>query len=182
MKVELHKQAIALLEKRYNILFATDCQQFDTNPAQLQQWLEPFKHKKFSADDKILLVHMDTDYYDPLLNFGLIPVNTVRIFLNLDIPLHAMLFVTNHFGISREFDQLLIDHHPADRPKVIETLLSNRLLTENLDFVQPPGFTKIEKPAVCMMRQARSHRIAFFNFLKNHNLLDKIAVSQHFNA
>lgn len=182
MNVELHRKALDLLQERFNIVFAADCREFDTDPSKLQEWLEPFRYREFAVDEKILLVHMDTDYYDPLLQFGLIPINTVRIFLNLDISLSNLLFVTNHFGIGREFDLLLAGHHPADRPRVIETLLTPMLLAENYDFICTPEFDQIEKNAVCMMQRARSHRVAFYNFLINHCLFDKVAVSQHFNA
>ena len=115
MDVELHQAAKNAIQDRFNIVFATNCKKFDLDPYKLQHDLTSFQHHVFSPNDKILLVHMDTDYYDPAVKFGLIPLNVVRIFSNLDIPLHALLFVTNHFGIRKEFDQLLCDQHPADR-------------------------------------------------------------------
>ena len=182
MDVELHQQAKQQLETAFNILFATDCRNFDLDPRRLERELALFQNRGFSPTDKILLVHMDTDYYDPLLKFGLVPINVVRVFENLDIPLHALLFVSNHFGIHKEFDQLLEHRHLADRPRVIETFLTPTLLAESYDFVPEPCFDHIEKRALCMMGQSRSHRVAFYNFLVNNDLFDKVAVSQHFNA
>lgn len=182
MDVELHQAAKNAIQDRFNIVFATNCKKFDLDPYKLQHDLTSFQHHVFSPNDKILLVHMDTDYYDPAVKFGLIPLNVVRIFSNLDIPLHALLFVTNHFGIRKEFDQLLCDQHPADRPLIVETLLTPLLLAENYDVMPLPSFDQIEKNALCMMNRARSHRVAFYNFLVNNHLLDRVAVSQHFNA
>jgi hypothetical protein len=182
MNVELYQTAMNLLQSRFDIKFAMNCRDFDLDPELLIRMLRPYQNQHFGVNEKILLVHMDTDYYDPLLPCGLIPINVVRIFKQLDISFSKLLFVTNHFGISREFDQLLSDQHPNDRPILIETLLSRTLLPnlcKNLDTI---SFDQIEKSAVCMMSTQRSHRLAFYNFLINNNLSDKVAISQNFNA
>lgn len=181
-KVELHQSAVAYLQSRLNILLSMDCREFDTDLQVLIDNLEQFKTHVFSPQDKILLVHMDTDYYDPLLPYGMIPINVVRIFKNLDIPLHALLFVTNHFGIRSEFENLVKDHHPLDRPKVVETLLSPTLLSESQYQLCEPAFDDIERSAICMMNKSRSHRLALFNFFLDNDLQEKIAISQNFNV
>ena len=181
--IELHKKLLALLESQFNIKFAINCRDFDTQPEVLIEKLTLFQNQVFSPTDKILLVHMDTDYYDPLLPCGTIPINVTRIFKNLDIPIHAILFVTNHFGIKKEFDYLLKDHHFKDRPTIIETLLSPILFPSEIQETNNEiSFDAIEKSAICMMSKKRSHRVAFYNFLTNNNLLDKVAISQNFDA
>lgn len=180
--LELHTQAIDYLTSKFNIKFAVNCRYFDLNPEMLVNKLAQFQGKEFAINDKILLLHMDTDYYDPLLPCGTIPINVVRIFKNLNISLSCLIFVTNHFGISKEFNFLLADHHLNDRPLIIETLMSPGLLNEKFKAFEPISVDQIEKSAVCMMGQERSHRVAIYNFLIDHSLLDKIAVSQHFNA
>jgi hypothetical protein len=182
-KVELDQEALALLKSKFNIKLALDCRKFDTNPDLLVEQLSIYQGQYFNQQDKILLVHMDTDYYDPLLPAGLIPINVTRIFKNLDIPFCSLIFVTNHYGIGREFDFLLKDYHELDRPTVIETLLSPALLSDRDNHKLPQiSFNEIEKPGLCMMNKERSHRVAFYNFLRNNKLFDKIAVSQHFNV
>lgn len=181
--VELHQEVIDLLKLKFNIKLALNCRTFDTNPDFLIENLIAFQGQYFNQQDKILLVHMDTDYYDPLLPAGIIPINVTRIFKNLDIPFHSLIFVTNHYGISREFDLLLKDQCINDRPTVIETLLSRLLLSDDdYDKLLLPSFDQVEKPGICMMSKSRSHRVAFYNFLRNNKFFDKIAVSQHFNV
>jgi hypothetical protein len=75
----------------------------------------------------------------------------------------------------------LKDQHPADRPKIVETLLSPLQLSEAAHKAEI-DFDQIEKSGLCMMNQSRSHRVALYNFFIKNNLLDKIAVSQHFNV
>ena len=180
--IELHRRVVELLKSRFNILYACNCREFDTQPAVLEAVLQAYQNRHFDLRDKILLVHMDTDYYDALLPCGLIPINVVRAFRNSDIPMHALLFVSNHFGIQKEFDLLLSEQHPKDRPTILQTLLAPKLLPEFFEITDAITFDQIEKPAVCMMNQSRSHRVAFYNFLRHNGLLSQVAVSQNFNA
>jgi len=181
MTVELHKSALKHLESKFNLLLKLDARKFDLNWELLLEKLKQIKVDKFSSNDRILICHMDTDYYDPILPVGTIPNNLIRCFKSLDIPMYLLLFVTNHYGISREFDLLLANHHLQDRPTVVETLLCRLFLSEtsyatdtNLDI------DKIEKSGLCMARLQRAHRVAILNFFKNNNLLDYIAVSAKF--
>ena len=181
--VELHQSAISYLNSCFDIKLAINCREFDVVPQVLINKLKKYQGRSFGTKEKILLVHMDTDYYDPLLPCGTIPINLIRIFKNLDISLSSILFVSNHFGIKKEFDHLLRDHHPMDRPQVVQTLLSPQLLKERLvDKDMALDFESIQKSAICMMGKSRSHRVALYNFFVDNNLFDKIAVSQHFSV
>lgn len=180
---ELHLSALQEIKKKFNVLLSLDCRQFDSNYQQLIDSLNTVKKNQYQPTDRILIVHMDTDYYDKLLPFGLLPVNIIRIFKSMDIPLYLLLFVTNHIGIKKEFDALLPNQSIHDFPTVIETLLSKLLLsdyadlnTHNIDF----NFDKIEKAGLCMLGRKRSHRTAMCNFLKNNNLLDAVALKTNF--
>jgi len=182
IETELHKKALDFLKHHFKIKLSIDCREFDMQPHLLTKKLQCFQNLSFDNKEKIVLVHMDTDYYDSCVKYGTIPINVVRTFKNLNISLQALLFVTNHIGLSKEFDCLLKDQHPNDRPMIVETLLSGLLLPEPSDDLPEIKFDQIERAGICMMNQARSHRIAFYNFVLDNDLLDKIAVSQHFNA
>lgn len=179
--IELHDNALKHLESKFNLILKLDARQFDLNWKQLLIKLNQVKIKEFSQNDRILICHMDTDYYDPLLPTGIIVNNLIRCFQLVDIPLYLLLFVTNHYGISHEFDLLLANHHPNDRPTVVETLLSKLFLLQS-DYKNPTALAvdQIEKPGLCMVGNQRSHRVAILNFFKNNNLLDRIAVSANF--
>lgn len=183
MNLELHLSALQEIKKKFNVLLSLNCRQFDSNYQLLIDNLSAIKKDQFQPTDRILIVHMDTDYYDKLLPCGLLPVNIIRIFKSMDIPLYLLLFVTNHIGIKKEFDALLPTQSTCDFPTVIETLLSNTLLSDyanvnihDIDF----DFDKIEKAGLCMLGQHRSHRVALCNFLRNNNLLDTVALKTNF--
>lgn len=181
MIVELHDKAIDMLNKKFNILFAIDCREFDTNYQILDSLLRDVKKDHFNFNDRVLLVHMDTDYYDPLLPCGLLPINIIRLFKQHNIPLFLLLFVTNHIGIKKEFKLLLHNQPTDDYPTIVESLLSKMLLTDSIDLDFNIDTDLIEKAGLCMMGVKRSHRVALCNFLKNNNLLDKVALQTNFN-
>jgi len=178
--IELHKDAIEMVNQKFNIVFSTNCRNFDCDLQQLSNLIDKHKKDIFLPNDRILLSHMDTDYYDDLLPCGLLIINLIRMFKQKNIPLYLILFVTNHYGIKKEFDMLLQEHHINDRPTVVETLLSPSLLST--DFNKDFEFVveSIEKPGLCMMGHQRSHRVALSNFLKNQNLLPMVALKTNF--
>lgn len=181
MNIELHKTALAHLESKFNILLKLNVRKFDYDWTVLLENLKQIKTTNFSSNDRILICHMDTGYYDPLLPVGIITINLIRCFQLLDIPMYLLIFITNHYGISQEFNLLLADHPLQDRPTIIETLLSSRLLSEN-GYEQKTllNAERIEKPGLCMVGAQRSHRVALLNFFKNNNLSNSIAISANF--
>lgn len=178
--VELHPTALSLLDKRFNLLLQLDARSFDSQWSTLSIQLDKIKKESFCPNDRILITHMDTDYYDEVVPYGLLIINLLRMFKNKDIPLYVLLVVTNHYGIKKEFDNLLISQHKKDRPTVIETLLSPRLLSNNFIIDTQFDFHKIEKAGLSMMGKQRSHRVALCNFFVDSQLLDKIALTTNF--
>jgi hypothetical protein len=178
--IELNNQALSMLDKKYNLLLKIDARQFDNNWQLLSDKLDSIKKESFLPNDRILIAHMDTDYYDELLPCGLIIINLVRMFKNKDIPLYLLLLVTNHYGINKEFDLLLVDHHKKDRPTIIETLLSQLLLSNNFVLEDDCRIDQIEKAAMSMIGRQRSHRVALCNFIADSNLLNQVALQTNF--
>jgi len=180
MTKELYPEAVDIINKKFNVLLSMDGRDFDTNLETLSVKLDAIKKDSYQVNDRILIVHMDTDYYDPLLPTGLMTLNLIRMFKSKDIPLYLLLFVTNHYGIRREFELLLKDQHPNDWPTVVESMLSLDILSKKLGPVPELTFDKIEKSGICMMGKQRSHRVALCNFLKNNQLLSTVALKTNF--
>jgi hypothetical protein len=123
---------------------------------------------------------MDTDYYDPLLPCGNFIINLIRIFKDKQIPFFTLLFITNHFGIHREFDKLLSDYDLSDRPTIVQSLLSPVLLSKDINTNIKIDLNNIQMQGICMMGTKRTHRIGVLNYFKKNNLLSKIAVNSNF--
>jgi hypothetical protein len=179
--IELHQEALNIVHEKFNVLFEIDCRSFDTNYQVLTDLINQVKKDRFDHKDRIVLVHMDTDYYDPLLPCGLLIINIIRIFKKHQLPLFLLLFITNHFGIKTEFKTLLQEHPMEDWPTIVETLLSKTLLVSKFDTQLVNDFNSIEKQGLCMIGIKRSHRIALCNFLQDNNLLNNVALKTNFN-
>jgi hypothetical protein len=177
---DLNIRGMSFLDINYFLLLKIDVREFDNNWQLLSDKLDSIKKESFLHNDRILIVHMDTDYYDELLSCGLMVINLLRMFQNKYIPLYLLLFVTNHYGISKEFDFLLTTCHKKDRPTIIETLLSRYLLSNNFVLDSDCRIDQIEKAAISMMGQQRSHRVALCNFIADSNLLDQVALQTNF--
>lgn len=179
--LELHKSAKKYLHEKFNIILELNCRDFDCNVQILLDALKNIKVDTFMPRDRIVISHMDTDYYDPLLPCGLVILNIVRCMKLVDIPFANLIFITTHFGIKKEFDLLLADQHHADRPTVIETLLCPGVLATHYAHTTLMDVEQIEKQSLCLLGKQRSHRVALYNFLKN-NLHDKVALATNFQS
>jgi len=161
---------------RYNVLAHIRSQDFDYDPLKLEQLLSEKKKESFDSDDRVIIEHMDTDYYHPELKHGIFLRNMLNAFYKIDIPTFVLLLFTNHFGIKDEIDDILIDSN--DEPTVIETFIYKPHILERYDDypLQPE---RITMPAVCMMAGTpRSHRHALYDHMVKNHLTDLIAVSK----
>jgi len=165
------------IKAKYNIIGHLNIIQFDSNFHELVEFLDEIRKDKFEENDRILIEHFDTDFY-PSNNdsFGIFLYNLVEAFLKSNTPLYILLFLTNHFGIKREFDTLLRNHNKNDYPSIIETFISTKSYPSDFTFAHDNS--NIHKHAICMMSGTeRSHRSAIYNKMNEFKLLSKIAVS-----
>jgi hypothetical protein len=169
-----------LLTERFNILGEFDLVAYDNDFAMLNNHLTACKPPSFNVDDRIIIIHYDTDYYMPNSKYGMAIHNLVKTFIAVDISLAVVIFITNHVNIHQDFEDLIpskfreynfphiIDNfitvfHPAD-------LIANQM--QNITFTND-----ISHSAVCMMGGKRIHRNIMFNEFTKHKLLDNIMCS-----
>ena len=166
--------------QKFNIVAAIQLNHTDENFEKLKEILESTRKEAFDPNDRYLIAHADTDYYLPECPYGLAIFNLVRTFLNLDIPLNTLLFVTNHYGIRREFEILIPnDMHEHNFPTIIDNCLSCFTVTSLAHGMTEPAVDaqSITHHGVSMLGVARVHRNILFNELKQHDLLEYYAVS-----
>lgn len=178
MTVPMHRRIDPLLlkrlEDRYQILDVLVLWEFDRDQDSMCRALQPFCQRRWNSDEKLVINHFDTDFY--WHGHGLVLNNLFTVWQRLDIPLHAMIFYTNHIGISREIEDLLLDH-AQDRPWVIETVLDPLTYRSQRYVDQDPALDAVKMHAVCLMNgQPRSHRLATFQHLQ-HLTPDRVAMT-----
>jgi len=163
----VHPDWMSALEKKYNILDVFILHKFDYQFEQLHQRLQTIKKAQFSSQDRIVVVHFDTDYY--IHNtFGINLINLFTVWESVDIPLHTMLIYTNHPGLRQEIDTLCQNHHVEDRPTIIETFINQLSFQPNTYLTEPElCVNEIEYHGLALMGAPRSHRYALYNHIQH---------------
>jgi hypothetical protein len=163
-----------IIYAKYQVLDHIDFKWVDHDFSLLEQRLQQIKKDYFEPNARIIIEHMDADYYLDEFAYGLGLYNLFTAFRNVDIPLFTMLLFTNCFGIQKEIRRLAPDD--KDRPTVIETFITNTHYSKSFDPVDL-SIDQIQRAGICMMGQPRVHRHAMYNFLQKENLLEQVATS-----
>tara|TARA_B100000902_G_scaffold264009_1_gene250148 strand:- start:9029 stop:9616 length:588 start_codon:yes stop_codon:yes gene_type:complete len=162
----------------YNILDTINFVEFDHNFDGLRSRLNKIKRQEYNVNDRIIIEHHDTDYYNnKILRYGLNLYNVFTVIQELDMPCFVFLFFTNHFGLQQEVDAILKDHPSEDRPTIIETFITTSHYNSDLVEDLPVNAQDIKHAGLSMMGASRSHRYSLYNYLNTNNLLDSVKVS-----
>jgi hypothetical protein len=162
---ELPTKIFDLLHQRYNVLDHISFLEFDFEFDILRSRLSKCTKDSFDNKDRIIVEHMDTDYYFDECCVGVNLRNFFGIVRELDISPSVFIFYTNHFGISKEIDQLCTNKN--DRPTVIESFLSKLHYSQEHTHPIALNADQIQYHALCMMVLKRSHRNAMYNAIKD---------------
>jgi len=144
---------------------------YDNNPAELYNKLFSLKKDSFEVDEKIVIVHPDTDYYYFNCPIGFAINNLFNCWKEADLPFNTMLLIANHSHLSQAIKSYY-KINEYDHPTVISEFFNYDTIQRNLTepFTNPIDITY---PAVCFNGGAqRPHRIKIYQYLKKYNLLD----------
>jgi hypothetical protein len=167
MNLEIPPEVLNAIRQKYNVRCHLSFLDFDFNFDILKTRLNQYKESQSSDNDRIIVEHMDTDYYFSECSVGVNLRNFFGVVQELDISYSRFIFYTNHFGLSREIDLLCRHSDPQDRPLVIESFLSTvHHKSESINLIEC-NFDCIQFHAVCMMVLKRSHRNAMYNAIKD---------------
>ena len=161
------------LYSKYKILGHLEFKMFDEDFSVLEDYLRKLKKDSFDFNERIIIEHVDCDFYLPEFPYGFNLYNLITAFRTVDIPLFTLLLFTNHFGIHKELSKLCAD---GEYPTVIETFIIDPHWTDSYSPVSV-NVDAIKMPAISMLGQNRSHRNTLYHFLKENNLLSYVAVS-----
>lgn len=172
------------LEKKFEIIDHFSFLDFDYRFDWLVERLNQNKKDYYKQNEKIIIEHLDTDYYFEYCDVGINLRNFFELLSNLDVSPSLFIFYTNHFGLKKEIDKLCYGFYEYDRPLIIESFIGN--LHYNPDGIEDVicDFNKIKYNALCMMNEKRSYRSALYNALKNidsSKLIIQITKNYHAN-
>ena len=179
--LRLSQEVVNIITEKYNILDFIDLVDF-MDPEKLSSALEKYNSHEFLHNERLVILHHDTDYYELINTTGYHVYNFFRLCANFDISLNHILFVTNHYGIKDEIRNVEKNICNSSDVKVIYT-------AQWYDF---PGYEDIESakkyhnmytPQVlysCLNGQIRMHRLLLLSLLNEKHLLEKGMISYHF--
>ena len=171
---EIPDRVLELLKTKFNIIGHLSFLEFDSDFDILKNNLLSVHRKNFSIKDKIIIEHLDTDFYYPESTIGINLRNFFTIVEQVDIPLNVFVFYTNHFGIQREFDIICKNKHSADRPILLESFISKMHYPESNYKQVSVNHDTITCSALSLIHGTRSHRHALYNHISQ---CDNIAIN-----
>lgn len=160
------------------ILDTINLVELDHNPNLIYQRLLKYKKSVYQHNEKIIVIHKDTEYFYFNHPTGFSLYNLFSCWRDLDIPYSTMILCSNYHDLNRAVDPFIVNQQ--DRPLIIDSLLNH----QSYDFLKHefPGtqYKDIQYPAACLLGRKRSHRIKILQFLNQNNLLD--LVKTNFNS
>lgn len=178
---DLNSQALDIIKSKYQLVCTVNLVDYDTRWKDLIKILYKFRNATFEHNQRILILHHDTDYYCEKHSIGNSIYNLFKIFAAFNIPCDKIIFLTNHYGIKKEIvhvAKLIANDVP---PTVIYTSLWYDFPYEGTintaPGIEPDPVTQLFH---CLNGKQRMHRIFLLCDLKESGLLDQGIISYHF--
>jgi hypothetical protein len=179
MSKAIHQKVIDLINEKYKILEILNLGYYDCRLAELNQTLQKYQNHVFSPDERIIILHHDTDYYHSNQCVGNNMYNIFHMLAHYDIPMEFVIMFTNHYSIEKELQHLCQKILNRSTPQVIYTMLFF-LFPENLENLPDPKYQEIKNLYCCLNGVERMHRVLTLAYLKEYDLLDQGVISYHF--
>ena len=177
----LNSKFLSAINTRFKVLDVIDLFDYDEDMWKLHAHLKKLKQEEYQANEKIVFLHFDTDFYLQQDQPGFTIQNLHLILADLDIPFAFTLLITNHYGISQQLKSARIGINPSEPKSLpcIETNFQDLLINDGtvVDIKINPD--RINYQYSCLNRSKRSHRAFLLSLLKSRELLVKGLVSYH---
>jgi hypothetical protein len=178
----LDQDVIEIVSNKYCVLEYIALVDYDLDPESLASVLGKYCSYSFGCNEKIIVLHHDTDYYAATSTVGHTVYNFFRLCANFDIAVDNIIFLTNHYGIEQEINKVAVSVCNSNRISVIYTSLwydfPNVSVIQNKNFLCEPE--KICKLYTCLNGKQRMHRLLTLCMLEDADLRDKGIISHHF--
>jgi hypothetical protein len=175
---------IDIIKNQYHIVEMFDMFYLGDRLSELVELLYKYKDACFADNERLVILHHDTDYYVNQNSIGNLIYNLFTLIADFNIPCEKIIFVTNHHGIENEIAESAKNICFSESPKVICT-------NQWADFptLEDLAYDSIEYPNKdilqlyhCMNNKRRSHRVFLLCCLAEAGLLDQGVVSYHFTT
>lgn len=174
----IRSEVLEIVNSQYKVLEIIDLVHFDHQLDKLEELLTVYKDYNFQYNERILILHHDTDYYPSVDSNGFTLYNLVVLLNRFQIPQEHLILFTNHYGIKQEVETLSAQICNTKPMNVIYTSLW-------YDFHHDPSVKLRALPInnlfCCLNGVNRIHRLITLCYLQEHNILQQGMVSYHFS-
>jgi hypothetical protein len=179
MSLLIHQKVIDLVKEKYKLLEILDLVFYDNCLSELDQLLNKYQNYTFAPDERIVVLHHDTDYYPSEDGIGNNIYNLFKLLARNSIPMEFVIMFTNHYGIKSEIHHLCSHIVNQTQPKIIYTALWYDF-PQNLENIPPLVYQNIEYLYTCLNGVERAHRVLTLCYLQQKDLLSQGMISYHF--
>jgi hypothetical protein len=176
--VRIKKSVLDLVLKKYQIIELIDLCEVDHDPRSLVDRLSPHASPQWNPDQKLVILHHETDYYPNINSIGNTVYNFFRLCANFCIPLESIIFFTNHYGLQALLHKFVQEICNETGLTVIETSqwydMPDSSVDSEISDIVP------DKLYACLNGAARRHRVFTLCALSEYGLLPEGIVSYHF--
>ena len=145
--------------------------------------LKELYQENYAPNQKIVIIHDDTDYYYHRNPTGFYIHNLMSILSHVDISPGVLIFLTSHVGLEAGLEPFITNDN--DRPLIIHPLLgfvnSSFVYScsdfELMKFRHCSRDKNIEKNAMCLLGSARSHRVLLYQLMSMFDCFDGVDVN-----
>jgi hypothetical protein len=182
MSQVLQQEAFDLIANRYEILETIELDEYDCDIPKLVNLLNQYQDFVFGVNQRIVILHHDTDYYPSIDGpvVGNTLFNLFTLFGHFNIACEKIVFVTNHYGIQNEINHLAATICNSVAPTAIYTSLWYDFPSVADVPAQARMSDNITSVYCCLNGQQRQHRVLTLCYLQEYNLLKHGAVSYNF--
>lgn len=166
------------IDSNIKVIGVVDLHVADHSCDLLYSTLYKLKKDYYAPDEKIIVLHTDTEYFYHGNNLGFTTHNLFSCWRNLNIPFHVMVMYTTQFGIHQSIDPFIVS--TADTPTIVPIVVDDRCWINICNFPKFEVKKNILYPAVCLLGRSRNHRVKMFQYLAKHNLFE--LVRTNFNS
>jgi hypothetical protein len=171
----LKQEVLNVIEEHHEIVATFNLVDYDHQMNQLADQLWQFRNTTFGHNQRLLIIHHDTDYYPSINSMGNTLYNFFRLVSDFGLPCEKILILTNLYGLEEEVKMAARTLCNSEPPVVIRThYWYDFPQLEKLDttYAVKHPLLPITHLYTCFNGQKRSHRLLLLCWLAELGLLD----------
>lgn len=172
---------LELIREKYRIVDVIDLFDYSEDIESLAKKMEDFYDHEFAHDQRLVILHHDTDYYPNVDCVGNTIYNFFRICANFFVSLDHMIFLTNHYGIKKEITDVCTSINNTSVPNVIYTSQWYDFPNKQDTSLMPAEYVSHTHLFCCLNHRQRQHRLLTLCMLEEHGLTQQGMTSYHFD-